>query len=53
MSSSPYLFTQKQWNERSTNLVDLISDQNIISRGTITRNGELTSRFKYLADYIK
>ena len=34
-------------------LPDLMSEQNIISRGTITRNGTLTSRFQYLADYIK
>ena len=34
-------------------LPDLMSAKNIISRGTITRNGELASRFKYLADYIK
>ena len=34
-------------------LPDFLNKKNIINRATITLNGKLTNRFKYLSDYIK
>ena len=34
-------------------LPDLLNEQTIIKRATITSAGKLTNRFKYLSDYIK